>query len=437
MSVYQFKEVTNGTILSFTGGVQFTPNNEFIGTGSLTYEVTDGLNTSIGTIYIIITPTISEGQTPLQPDVTVSEDKKDIVIVDVPFDSNITVPGNVKDATLDLSALISQTDATKSATISGQINVNAETTIGNIGLSLPAGLGIDGSTAWDGTINIPTVKDNSTVAFLVNGSPTSVVEVGFGDTKLTLSKAVRIVIPNKKGQLAGSLQAGIFTPINTICTEDTQTANDQLVESGDCKIDVGENLVIWTKHMTQFITYTPATNPTPNNSGSGSTGGSSSGSGVCMDSKPQSSPKIISVKATGKNELTLTWTKAKDPVTYYLIAYGLEKGKMIYGNPNVGNTTSYTIKGLSGNTTYYFKVRAGNNCMSGDFSEEVSAKTTGGKVTKAAKGFVKQVTAPSTPEVTAPEIKSKSSNIFIDVIDSIKDFTNKLFSQFDKYSGIS
>lgn len=122
---------------------------------------------------------------------------------------------------------------------------------------------------------------------------------------------------------------------------------------------------------------------TPSNGGSG--GGSSSGGSVgapsCNNEAPKSAPVIFSAVTTGQNEVTLTWDKAKDPVTHYVIAYGLEKGKPLYGNPNIGNVSSYVVKGLSGGVTYYFKVRAGNDCMPGAYSEEIAVKV-GGKFIK-------------------------------------------------------
>jgi len=51
------------------------------------------------------------------------------------------------------------------------------------------------------------------------------------------------------------------------------------------------------------------------------------------------------------------------------------------------NTTQYTVKGLSGGQTYYFKIRAGNGCLPGDFSNEVSGTTFGSAITSAASGF--------------------------------------------------
>lgn len=109
---------------------------------------------------------------------------------------------------------------------------------------------------------------------------------------------------------------------------------------------------------------------------------------VCSAVRPGSSPTLLSAQA-GLNSVTLTWSKAANPVTYYLITYGSAPGSQQYGNPNVGgsNTTSYTINGLSGGVKYYFQIRAGNECAPGEYSNEVSATPVGGLVTGPANGF--------------------------------------------------
>lgn len=143
----------------------------------------------------------------------------------------------------------------------------------------------------------------------------------------------------------------------------------------------------------------PITNPTPtpkptqtnqsNNSSSDSSTGGPAEAPVCGDSKPVSAPKLLVASANGKNQVTLIWAKALDPVTYYLLAYGTKPGQLEYGNPNVGdrNTTSYTVKGLENGKTYYFKVRAGNGCTPGDYSNERAAKATGDNISGPAIGF--------------------------------------------------
>lgn len=117
--------------------------------------------------------------------------------------------------------------------------------------------------------------------------------------------------------------------------------------------------------------------------------GGSSPAPICTNTKPVSAPRLISVKQTGSNQATLTWEKAQGQVTYYMIAYGLSKDAKMFGNPNVGGEgiSSYTVSHLSGNTTYYFRVRAGNGCMPGEFSNEMSVKINGPKLTGNAGNF--------------------------------------------------
>ena len=105
-------------------------------------------------------------------------------------------------------------------------------------------------------------------------------------------------------------------------------------------------------------------------------------SSSCSNGAP-GTPQLTSAVANGNNQITLTWTDAADPVTYYLVSYGIASGQYIYGNPNVGGqgTTSYTVNNLAKGTTYYFVVKAVNGCAPGSASNEVSATTTGGIIT--------------------------------------------------------
>src|SRR3989344_688576 len=94
----------------------------------------------------------------------------------------------------------------------------------------------------------------------------------------------------------------------------------------------------------------------------------------CTDPKPNSAPILISAKA-GEDSVSLLWTEALDPVTYYLVAYGLSKENLEYGNPNIGprGTTSYTVGGLAKGVKYYFRVRAVNGCKPGKLSNTLTA----------------------------------------------------------------
>ena len=157
-----------------------------------------------------------------------------------------------------------------------------------------------------------------------------------------------------------------------------------------------------TATPTETPTPTPTATPTPTSaptSAASNTSPPSNPSVVCSASKPGSAPTLLSA-FSGSNSVTLTWSKASNPVTRYLIAYGTTAGDIQYGNPNVGgpDTTSYIVKSLSGRTTYYFRVKAINDCMPGDFSNELSAATYGREIFSGpAESFAPRVTeAPQT-----------------------------------------
>ncbi len=111
---------------------------------------------------------------------------------------------------------------------------------------------------------------------------------------------------------------------------------------------------------------------------------------TCSDPSAGGAPTLLSAKASGTNQVELNWSKAADPVTHYVISYGLTPSKPLYGNPNVGGkeTTSYTVGSLSGGTTYYFRVRAGNGCNGGAYSNEIAASAGGRTIAGPAAGFI-------------------------------------------------
>jgi len=74
-----------------------------------------------------------------------------------------------------------------------------------------------------------------------------------------------------------------------------------------------------------------------------------------------------------------------EPVTHYSISYGLISRNYIYGVPNTGKVTFFTVGSLRSGVNYCFAVRAINDCAPSELSNEICTGAvlgvaTGGKV---------------------------------------------------------
>ncbi|WP_248926055.1 choice-of-anchor I family protein [Paenibacillus hamazuiensis] len=157
------------------------------------------------------------------------------------------------------------------------VEVTASTSLGSVSLNIPDGAVISAPASWDGTIKLPEIQPNYSVS-VRNGKVNAVVEVGSPDVTLVFDKAVRLLIPGQAGKKAGYARGGVFTPITSTVSADSQEAADrEIAAGGEARIDVGGDLVIWTKHFTQFVSY--AEDKKSSSSGS-SSGGSGSGTTV-------------------------------------------------------------------------------------------------------------------------------------------------------------
>lgn len=222
--------------------------------------------------------------------------------------STITIPSSVTNATINISAITTSTANSTTATIQAPMTINASTAIGAVDVEIPAGLQITaGTPTWNGVINVPQIKENSTVTATPDSGNTaavsSVIEIGYGDTKLTFSKAVRIKIAGQAGKYVGYSRGGVFTTITSVCSADSQTAGDALSAEGDCKISVGSDMIIWTKHFTNFVTYTQAAISTPTPAPSGGGGGGGGGGSVTTTA-------TTNTATTSTNTLTSVTKKA-------------------------------------------------------------------------------------------------------------------------------
>lgn len=100
----------------------------------------------------------------------------------------------------------------------------------------------------------------------------------------------------------------------------------------------------------------------------------------CPDQKPGAKvPWLYSAFAQNSGAILLFFTEASDPVDHYVLEYGTKAGEYPYGSSNIGGKGSRTflVQSLSPQTAYFFRVRGGNGCAVGEWSNEISATTKG------------------------------------------------------------
>lgn len=275
----------------------------------------------------------------------------------------------------------------------------------SINVFLPDGVSVLAPNGWGGTIQPPKTGSSSGTAPSGFSLGNTIIEVGSADLVLLFDSPVTVILTGVTGPVGyKSAGSSSWIQITNTCGG-TYASPTSPAFPGECAISDGTNTKVVTYHFTSFA----ALNTVSSSTSGGGQALSAAGAPSCNDTKPGSAPQLQNVVA-GLNSVTLNWQKAANPVSYYLVNYSLTPAKFQFGNPNVGgaDTTSYQVQGLSGGTTYYFKVRAGNGCAPGDYSNEVSATPTGGIVNEPAAGFAPGVLGAATKQdVGLSEVKGE------------------------------
>lgn len=243
---------------SITGTRDLGVNNTVTGTldATLNYwgggvpAVSGGVNT---TPYFTNAAMTTRSDAMVLPDsggnATANNTTPQVVVTNPTQPVTVTVTNGTTDATIDFSALQSGNQATLPQTTINTQNANVQ---------IQAGTTVTASGSWNGIINLPTIQTNTSISIPTpSGTSTTlgtVIDVGSDSVNLTFDKPVRLLIAGQANKLVGFIRNGAFTQITTACTADNATT--QLSVNGDCFINVGSDMVIWTKHFTQFVTYT-------------------------------------------------------------------------------------------------------------------------------------------------------------------------------------
>lgn len=158
---------------------------------------------------------------------------------------DVVVPEGTTGGELNLGAPVE-------GSVSVPVPVTVTTPIG-VSVSIPQGVTITatgaGAADWDGVIQLPTVVDDVEVPGQL-GEVALAIEVGSPTMRLTFDAPVRLVLEGQAGKKAAFIENGVFTEITKKCS-----ANPPASLTGECWINDGDDLVIWTTHFTTFAAY--------------------------------------------------------------------------------------------------------------------------------------------------------------------------------------
>jgi hypothetical protein len=123
----------------------------------------------------------------------------------------------------------------------------------------------------------------------------------------------------------------------------------------------------------------PSASATPTSTTGSTSTTTATDSSVCKDTVGDTAPWMYGAVAQDAHSILLYFTQASDPTDNYAVKYGTNSGDYMYGADKLAikaeSRMTYLVKGLEPNTTYYFKVRGGNGCMPGNWSNEIKATT--------------------------------------------------------------
>jgi hypothetical protein len=272
------------------------------------------------------------------------DDKRNIIETTISSGETFEIPSNSNLSTINTSGNgggkveFSMVDDSSSF-INKEITVNYS----DNKVVFPAGTKITGPIGWTGEMSLPKIKDNPTIPSL-NGYSVNVSQaITIGDEgNFTFDKPVHLIFNGQAGKRAGFIKGGSFTEIEA-CDGTNIPAGKE-----DCKYDLESDLIVLTKHFTEFVVFTA----TPISSGgSGGGGGSIYISDVSAD--VQSNQVVITFNVSSSSPAFLRYgTVQGGPYTEELT------------EAESKSSHSFTLTGLSSGTTYYYKVGASNETSS-------------------------------------------------------------------------
>jgi len=297
------KNTTLTESLSISDGLSPSASSQTYGSDTLTLKDTASL--------LKISPDqhlVSNNQTAI----IVTQDKPNLVVTSNNTAlSSIMIPTTVTSPTINYAQIVSS----GTVHVTHALNITKDTTGDNkidVAVTIPAATDIS-NPAWNGILQLPTSQSSSSLVLPAPqgqvATAKTVIQMG-SSIPLTFNNAVRILFVGQAGAHVGYFYSPTsVTETTPTCASDDQSIANGLAAGASCKIDVGGDLVVWTKHFTSFVTWTLKTSsiaPSAPQIPTASGGGGGYGTGV-QPPAPTSTETAASMLSTGVTLYDVTY----------------------------------------------------------------------------------------------------------------------------------
>jgi len=233
------------------------------------------------------------------------------------------------------------------------------------------------------TVNI--VDDDSTVPGIqitqTNGG-TEVTEAGTEDTYTMVLTSrpnayVRIKVLSNNWEATTSGALFTFLPTNWSVPQTVHVVAKDDPNRDGTKTSIFQHIVTsldahYGGMSVETVTVTVHDNDEP------STSASNAKPPSCGSTPPSGAPHLFQIDSRSHSS-TLYFTPIRDNISYYFIAYGYKPGDIRFGTSfdfgSYDGVIDHTIQMLNPGETYYYKVRGGNGCATGEWSNTLAGTT--------------------------------------------------------------
>ncbi|MGQ0376860.1 MAG: hypothetical protein ACT4OW_05080 [Nitrososphaerota archaeon] len=190
--------------------------------------------------------------------------------------TGVTIPQGTTSAPYDISSSFNSAtgkfsfpaDLTATMTFAGGATVT---------MILPSSVQFTAGSDFTGSFQMPTEKSIASITATIPGTGSKATSVGFAASGITMSEPVKITVSGEAGKSAAFVDSSnTVTTISLTCSSATSVTNTQLPDTSGansaCTIDSGSDLIVWTRHFTDVVTFTPSSSSSSSSSGGGFAG---------------------------------------------------------------------------------------------------------------------------------------------------------------------